>query len=140
MTAWRLDTGPLLAALDRRDPDHSRCVAALATFSGSLLTTGAVVAEAMHFLAGRPGTTETRIGFLDDAPVDIRDCFAPLQLHAATRLMKKYADTPMDFADATLVLRADETGSNHIVTLDERGFRTFRFHNTRRFLLVLTPP
>ncbi len=67
MTAWRLDTGPLVAALNRRDPDHSRCVAALTTFSGSLLTTGAVVAEAMYFLAGRPGANETRIGFLDDA-------------------------------------------------------------------------
>ena len=54
--------------------------------------------------------------------------------------MKKYADTPMDFADATLVLLADETGCDHIVTLDERGFRTFRFRSTRRFQLVLPPP
>jgi predicted nucleic acid-binding protein len=139
MTSWLLDTGPLVAALNRRDPDHARCVAALTAFSGSLLTTGAVVTEAMHFWSAFPGGAETLIGFLDDAQVDIRDCFAPLQLHAATRLMKKYADTPMDFTDATLVLLADETGFDQIVTLDERGFRTYRFRSTRRFQLVLPP-
>ncbi len=96
-----------------------------------MLTTEAVVTEAMPFLGGLPDGAETFAGFLEDAHVDIRDCFAPLQLHAATRLMKKYADTPRDFADATLVLLADETGLDHIVTLDERGFRT------RRFRLVL---
>jgi len=139
MTTWLLDAGPLVAALNRRDPHHARCASALASFSGALLTTGAVVTEATHFLAGIPDGAETLAGFLDDAQVDIRDCFAPLQLHAATRLMKKYADTPMDFADATLVLLADETGLDHIVTLDERGFRTYRFRSTRRFLLVLPP-
>ena len=139
MTSWLLDTGPLVAALNRRDPHHARCGRTLAAFSGALVTTGAVVTEAMHFLSGLPDGAETLAGFLDDAQVDIRNCFAPPQLHAATRLMKKYADTPMDFADATLVLLADETGLDQIVTLDERGFRTYRFRSTRRFHLVLTP-
>lgn len=137
MTSWLLDAGPLVAALNRRDPHHARCAAALAAFSGTLVTTGAVVTEAMHFLGGVPEGAETLAGFLDDAQADIRDCFAPLQLHAASRLMKKYADTPMDFADATLVLLADETGLDQILTLDERGFRAFRFRGTRRFRLVL---
>ena len=139
MTSWLLDTGPLVAALNRRDPHHARCGSTLAAFSGALVTTGAVVTEAMHFLSGLPDGAETLAGFLDDAQVDIRHCFAPPQLHAAARLMKKYADTPMDFADATLVLLADETGLDQIVTLDERGFRTYRFRSTRRFRLALTP-
>jgi predicted nucleic acid-binding protein len=42
----------------------------------------------------------------------------------------------MDFADATLVLLADELGTGDIVTLDERGFRTDRFRGSRRFNLV----
>lgn len=138
MTSWLLDAGPLVAALNRRDPHHARSAAALASFSGTLVTTGAVVTEAMHFLGGVPDGAETLAGFLDDAQADIRDCFAPLQLHAASRLMKKYADTPMDFADATLVLLADETGLDQILTLDERGFRVFRFRGTRRFRLVPT--
>jgi len=72
------------------------------------------------------------------AQVDIRDCFGPTQLHAAARLMQKYNDIPMDFADATLVLLADETGMGDILTLDERGFRAYRFRGTRRFNLVLS--
>ena len=139
MTAWLLDAGPLIAALNRRDPHHARCAAALASFPGALLTTGAVVTEAMYFLGGLPGGAETLADFLDDAQVDIHDCFATTQLHAAAHLMKKYADTPMDFADATLVLLAAETGLGQILTLDERGFRAYRFRSTRRFNLVLAP-
>ena len=137
VTAWLLDTGPLVAALNRRDPHHARCATALTGFAGTLLTTGAVVTEAMHFLGGQPEGAAALAGLLDDAQVDIRDCFGPTQLHAAARLMKKYADTPMDFADATLVLLADEAGQADILTLDERGFRAYRHRSKGRFNLVL---
>lgn len=137
MSAWLLDTGPLVAALNRRDPHHPRCAGALAAFAGTLLTTGAIVTEAMHFLGTAPEGPAALAGFLDDAQVDIRDCFAPPRLQAAAGLMKKYADTPMDFGDATLVLLADELGTGDILTLDVRGFRTYRFRGTRRFRLVL---
>ncbi len=137
MSGWLLDTGPLVAALNRRDPAHTRCAEALGGFAGTLLTTGAVVTEAMHFLSGQPDGAEALVGLLDDAQVEIRDCFGPTELHAAARLMKKYTDTPMDFADATLVLLAEETGHGEILTLDLRGFRTYRFRHSRRFQLVL---
>jgi predicted nucleic acid-binding protein len=134
---WLLDTGPLVAAFNRRDPQHSRCAATLASFPGTLVTTGAVVTETMHFLSAVPDGAETVAGFVDDAQIEVRDCFAPAQLHAAATLMKKYSDLPMDFADATLVLLADEVGSGEILTLDLRGFRTYRFRRSRRFSLVL---
>ena len=136
MTSWLLDAGPLVAALNRRDPHHARCAAALAAFSGTLVTTGAVVTEAMHFLGGVPEGAETLAGFLDDAQADIRDCFAPLQLHAASRLMKKYADTPMDFADATLVHLAKRERIGTIFTVDMDDFETYRIDGRRRFRIV----
>jgi len=43
----------------------------------------------------------------------------------------------MDFADATLVLLADELGAGDILTLDERAFRTYRFRGSRRFNLMI---
>lgn len=135
---WLLDTGPLVAVLNRRDPRHQECAEALGAFSGTLVTTGAVVTEAMHFVGGLPGGSEALAGLLDDAQVDVRDCFAPGQLYAAAKLMKKYEDCPMDFADATLVLLAEETGFDQILTLDARGFRTYRYRGTRRFGLVLS--
>jgi uncharacterized protein len=134
---WLLDTGPLVAVLNRRDPQHPRCATALAAFSGNLLTTGAVVTEAMYFLGSLPDGAATLAGFLDEAQVDIRDCFGSAQLFAAAALMTRYADLPMDFADATLVLLANELGAGDILTLDERGFRTYRFRGTRRFNLAL---
>jgi predicted nucleic acid-binding protein len=42
----------------------------------------------------------------------------------------------MDFTDATLVLLANDLGTGDILTLDERGFRTYRFRGSRRFNLV----
>jgi uncharacterized protein len=137
VSAWLLDTGPLVAVLNRRDPHHARCAAALGSFAGVVVTTGAVVTEAMHFVSAASEGASALIDFLDEAQVDIRDCFSTSELHAAAKLMRKYRDTPMDFADATLVLLADELGHGNILTLDERGFRTYRFRGTRRFELVL---
>ncbi len=56
---------------------------------------------------------------------------------AAVRLMSKYADVPMDFPDATLVWIAEQTGTDNVLTLDRRGFSSFRFGKNRRFKLLL---
>jgi len=50
--------------------------------------------------------------------------------------MEKYADTPMDFADATLVLLADELETDSVFTLDRRGFETYRSPAGRAFRLL----
>ena len=137
MISWLLDTGPLVAVLNRRDPDHQACVEALAPFSGRLLTTGAVATEAMHFLGAAPNGAAALTDFLEGSGTEIRDCFSAQSLRAAARLMKKYADIPMDFADATLVLLAEEAKVADVLTLDERGFRSYRFRGSRYFRLVL---
>lgn len=51
--------------------------------------------------------------------------------------MHRYADTPMDFADATLVVLAGELETKQVLTLDERGFRTYRYGRNAAFHLVL---
>jgi len=53
-------------------------------------------------------------------------------------LMERYADTPMDFADATLVLAADHLDVADVLTLDRRGFSTYRTSKRRAFRLVLS--
>ena len=58
-------------------------------------------------------------------------------IHAAVDLMARYRDTPMDFADATLVLLADTLGVRDILTLDRRGFRTYRTAKRQSFQLLL---
>lgn len=54
-------------------------------------------------------------------------------------LIDKYRDIPMDWVDALLVVTAEETGINQVLTLDERGFRSYRIHGRKSFRL-LPPP
>jgi predicted nucleic acid-binding protein len=49
--------------------------------------------------------------------------------------MEKYKDVRMDFADATLVVLAEEMGITEIFTLDAKGFSTYRIHRTKTFRL-----
>lgn len=132
-----IDTGPLVALLDRSEPEHRRVQRFLAQFNGRLITTGAVITEALYFLSDIGGGPAALVAFVEASATQIRDVFGVEALSAAARLMDKYADVPMDFPDATLVWTADETGADHILTLDRRGFRSFRFRKNRRFNLVL---
>jgi predicted nucleic acid-binding protein len=67
---------------------------------------------------------------------EIHECTSVADLTAAAELMAKYADTPMDFADATLVLLARQLKINAVCTLDRHGFRTYRI-GRKAFQLVL---
>ncbi len=75
--------------------------------------------------------------FLDASATEVRDAFTAEGLASAVRLMNKYADTPMDFPEATLVWVAEQTGTDKILTLDRRGFSSFRVGRNRRFKLLL---
>ena len=137
MRTWLLDTGPLVAFLDAGDPAHERVVEVFASLRGSFLTTGVVLTEAFYLLRYAATGGERLVDFLDHTGVLVMDVFAMDHLRRVMRLMEKYADAPMDFADASLVLAAEETGYDEILTLDERGFRAFRFRGKRRFHLVV---
>jgi predicted nucleic acid-binding protein len=134
---WIIDTGPLVAYLDGGDDAHGDVEACLSGFTGRLATTGAVITEAMHFVSGSKDGPEVLAEFAVASGVVIYDLCQPPEVSAAARLMKKYADTPMDFADATIVLLAEALGVQEIVTLDNRGFRAFRDRRNRPFDLVL---
>ena len=49
----------------------------------------------------------------------------------------EYRDLPMDLADASLVILAEEVGSKRILSTDERDFRTYRWKNRRPFKNLL---
>lgn len=137
MNPLLLDTGPVVALLDRNDSHHDWIRPRISMVTGPLVTTGAVVTEATFFLQNAKGGMDRLCQFLAQGQIRILDCFRPPTLKAAAILMERYADTPMDFADATLVLLAGELGTNRVLTLDERGFRTYRHGRNRSFQLVL---
>lgn len=137
MNVWLLDTGPVIAFLDARETEHERVVAAFESFRGWLVTTSAVVVESMHFLGRVPSGAALLVEFLLASRTEIHECTSPAALTEAAELMAEYADTPMDFADATLVLLGERLRADAVCTLDRRGFRTYRTRRQKAFRLVL---
>ncbi len=137
MKTWLVDTGPLVAYLDAGDPSHAQVASCLDEFSGALVTTSAVITEAMHLLAVSRDGPRTLAEFVAASGMAVYDLCRPPELHEAVVLMESYADTPMDFADATLVLLAEGVDVRDILTLDRRGFSTYRTRQRRHFRLVL---
>lgn len=137
MNIWLLDTGPFVAYLDADDPEHDEVSNALDQFDGQLCTTAAVITEAMHLLEAHQEGPRLLVEFVEASGTEIADCTRLEQLKQACALMKRYADTPMDFADATLVLLAEMLKTTRICTLDRRGFRTYRTPSGKGFTLVI---
>ena len=137
MRTWLIDTGPIVAYLDRADPMHDLVAKTFDAFSEQLATTSAVITEAMHLLADAPEGPSLLAELVHTTDLRISESTQAEQLLQAAALMRKYADTPMDFADATLVLLADTIGVVEILTLDRRGFSSYRTAKGKRFRLVL---
>jgi len=132
-----LDAGPIIAWLDGNDGYHYAVRDKMGALAGRLVTTGAVVTEVMFFLQEAREGALRLTDWLRKMRVEIIDCFDPESLQSAARLMERYADAPMDYADATLVACADELNCGDILTLDIRGFRTYRYRKTKKFKLLL---
>lgn len=137
MDAWLLDTGPIVAFLDDTDAAHRVVVRAFAGFTGRFITTDAVIVEAMHLVSRSPAGPGLLIDFLFSSQAAIYSSMSADDLLQAGELMAKYADVPMDFADATLVLLSTRLRIAAVCTLDRRGFRTYRSGSRKAFDLVL---
>lgn len=137
MSLCLIDTGPLVAYLDATDPAHQAVADSLDRFSGRLATTSAVITESMHFVSGVPAGPRALAALLEAARLEVFDLCQPPEIREAVALMETYADTPMDFADATLVLLGEGLNVDRIFTLDRRGFSTYRTRQGRAFQQLL---
>ncbi|MGH3343858.1 MAG: type II toxin-antitoxin system VapC family toxin [Carbonactinosporaceae bacterium] len=130
------DAGPLVALIDADEADHETCRMVLSSVRLPLLTTWPAFTEAMYLLHRAGGRTGQEA--LWKLPLSGRLDLADLSRAAverSARLMVKYADLPMDLADATLVALAEERGYRRVFTLDA-DFRVYRLHGRRRFEIV----
>src|SRR5205823_13553951 len=118
------------------DPEHRKVASMLDAFKGTICTTSAVITEAMHLLKDDSNGPRRLVEFIHAARVQIFEFIQPPQLLSAVSLIEKYSDTPMDFADATLVLLSEEIATTKIATFDRRGFRTFRTRKGKRFDII----
>lgn len=128
------DAGPLVALLDRGEPDHLKCEAASVRLHGPLLTTWPAFTEAIYLLGQARGWIAQeplwRLLRRGDLIVEM-----PRQSERIATLMSKYQSVPMDLADASLVALAEERGLTTIFTLD-RDFRIYRLSRGRAFTII----
>ena len=125
------DTGPLVALMNKRDRHHQRFVEYLKFFQGQLVTTWPVLTEVTHHVP--VGKAVEIIALVRDGALEVIDLGnAGARVHD---LMKKYADRPMDLADASLVWAAEHTGIEQVMTIDS-DFAVFRLANGHRLQVL----
>lgn len=134
MTVLLVDTGPLVALADRHDGAHQRCTDFLKEFRGRLLTTWAVLTEFSH-LAPTVAATLPLYRWIERGGLEVMQLGRD-ELVAAIDWIDRYADRPMDLADASLVVAALKTGSSTVWTLDRNDFETYRLPGRKHFRLV----
>ncbi len=130
-----VDTGFWLAVAARGDRYHARARAALAKVHEPLVTTWPVLTETCHLLLRYGVDAETRFmrSVMAFRIFDLGISHVPRVIE----LLEKYADLPMDLADASLVVAAEELGSGRILSTDERDFQTYRWKNHKPFRNLL---
>jgi predicted nucleic acid-binding protein len=130
-----IDTGPLVALLDRSDDHHQEVVGVLETIGDQLVSVWPVLVEAMYLLSfswqaqnalcEMFETGAVRLLLLDESDIP------PMK-----NLMEKYRDLPMDLADAALVRVAEREAIRRIFTLDRRDFGVYRLARKGFFTLL----
>jgi len=133
-----VDTGPLVALFDPADADHRRCVEILAGITEPIGSTAPVLTEAFHLLTPGSIGSQRLMDFI--AAKGLLPWFLdPQSLQRAMELMMKYADRPMDLADASLVVMAEQLQCGRVFTIDHNDFDTYRFrqgHHYRTFEIL----
>ncbi len=133
-----LDTGAVLAILNRQDRWHEACIESFSQLRKPLLTSEAILAELFYMVGDNPRRVEIAWTFIRSGALTlaaIRDADLP----ALSRLMHQYHDRPMDFADATLVHLAERESLNTILTIDVSDFQTYRINGRQRFRILPVP-
>lgn len=131
---YLLDTGPLVSALAREEAQFGRWAKdMLRRLPTPLYTCEPVLTEAAHFL----GSGDAVLGAVADGlllcPWDLCDH------HARVReLVRKYADQPMDLADACMVAMSEQWWNCKVVTVDASDFKVYR-RRGRHAIPLLTP-
>lgn len=136
-----VDTGAWLALMDGGDAYHVRSREFFRQNREPLMTTYPVLVECVHLMFSRVGVTKT-LSWMETLRAQGVSVFVMGADHlpSLTALMRQYADLPMDLADASLVLLAEEIGEGRIVSTDERDFHAYRWKNQHPFRNLLLEP
>lgn len=135
MSRTLLDTGPLVALLDRADTHHAWAVEVLSSVRPPVETCEAVISEAWYLLGRARRGRESLLGLLQSSHLTVTFDFSA-QGAAVAKLMARYANVPMSVADGCLVRMAELDPKATVVTLD----RDFLVYRAGRRALPLAAP
>ncbi|MDZ7288861.1 MAG: PIN domain-containing protein [candidate division KSB1 bacterium] len=131
-----IDTGVLVAYLNRREKYHQWTKEKLAQVAPPLMTCEAVIAETCFLLSKTDSGTEKLFELLETGHIII-----PFRLEHEIKnikeLMTRYANVPMSLADACLVRMSEQDPDSEVLTLD-RDFRIYR-KNRRQVIPLIIP-
>ena len=126
-----LDTGVIVALLDRSEEFHRQCAEAVRKLDAPLITCEAVMAESCYLVRNLPGAPEAIIANVGEGIFQI-----PFQLSreavGVRSILRKYQDRAIDLADACLIHLANEFETGDILTLD-RDFEIYRWGRNKGF-------
>ena len=131
-----LDTGPLVAFLNRRDEYHEWAMAQWDQIAPPMLTCESLISEACFLLSRMHGGSESVMDLLQRKIVvpsfRLEDQIRPVQ-----KLLKKYRSVPISLADACLIRMSELYPENCVLTLDS-DFSLYR-RNGRQVIPVTMP-
>lgn len=134
------DTGFWFALINKNDKHHHKAEQTLQKLNEPLITTWAVITETCYLLQSRLGQHEV-CQFLNAYQQQLYDIYqiTPDKIPRLITLMNQYANLPMDLADASLVILAEELGHGRILSTDQRDFNCYRWKNHHPFQNILLP-
>ena len=132
-----LDTGPLVALLNRRDSLHEWARHLVASLQPPFLTCEAVLSEACFLVGALPDGTAQVMELLERGLLKVSFQLNE-ELARISQLLARYASVPMSFADACLVRLAEKHHDASVFTAD-RDFNIYRMHG-RQIIPTLMPP
>ncbi len=132
-----LDTSFLFALTDKSDRNHSRVVTVATTLSEPLVLPTSVLPEVCYLILSRLGHQVMRRFLIELAASDIRlESLDPKDLERVNEILAEYADSQLDFTDATIIALAERDNITRILTLDRRDFGFVRPRHCNYFELL----
>jgi uncharacterized protein len=130
-----LDTGALVSLLDRSQKHHAAFTRFFRQWDRPVVSSEAVLTEATHLLGSVNGGRAACLDFFLSGGAVLVPA-TTTSLRRSRELVVQYADLPMDYADATLVVLAEELDTQTVFTTDRKDFGVYRIRGRRRFEIV----
>ena len=112
-----IDSGPLIALFDKNDKYHTKVLNFLKSYDGNLVTTWAVITEVTHMLSFNLNVQIDFLKWVHIGGVQVID-LTPKDLQQIIKFMEQYTNVPMDLADGSLMVAAQNLHIKDIVSID----------------------